>query len=122
MAWFTAHLMTYFKLKNAPQDSYTVWENIILIEAIDEAEAMTKAHEFGRREAELDAEDETLTVDDEPAEIIFAGVRKIGTVFHRGQSGNLESGDEVTFNEFIVPDKQSIEDLLAGDAVDVELY
>jgi len=119
MAWFTAHLVTYFKLKNVPQDTYTVWENVILIEASDEAHAMTKAEEFGRIEAELDAEDNTLTVDDEPAETIFAGVRKIGTVFHRGQGGNLESGDEVTFNEFVVTDEQSIKKLVEGEEVQV---
>jgi|SRR5688572_5154255 hypothetical protein len=117
MSWYTAHLITYFKLKNAPQDTYTIWENVILVEAIDEVEALTKAQEYGELDAKLDAEDETLTVDDQPAVIIFAGVRKIVTVLHRGQEGTLESGDEVTFNEFVVTDKESIKKLVAGEEV-----
>jgi hypothetical protein len=117
MSWYTAHLITYFKLKNVPQDTYTVWENVILVEAIDEAEALTKAQEFGELEAKLDAEDETLTVDDQPAVTIFVGVRKIVTVFHRGQKATLESGDEVTFNEFVVTDQESIKKLVAGEDV-----
>ena len=116
MAWYTAHLITYFKLKNLPQDSYTVWENVVLIEAIDETEAMTKAEEFGRREAA----DKSITVDDKPAETIFAGVRKLGTVFHTGQDGKLESGDEVTFNWLVLPDKKSINKLVKGEEVTVK--
>lgn len=119
MSWYTAHLITYFKLKNAPQDTYTIWENVILVEAVDETEALTKAQEFGRLEAELGAQDETLTVDNQPAELIFAGVRKIGTVFHNGHNETLASGDEVTFNEFVVTDKESIQKLVEGEEVTV---
>jgi hypothetical protein len=119
MAWYTAHLVTYFKMKNIPQDSYTVWENVILIEAVDESEAMTKAKEFGILDAKLGAKDKTLTVDDQPAENIFAGVRKLGTVFHRGQGKNLESGDEVTFNSFAVADIESIKKLVEGEEVTI---
>lgn len=118
MSWYTAHLVTYFKLKNAPQDSYTVWENIVLIEAVDEAEAMKKAEEFGKL---YEVEDKSLTVDDQPAETVFAGVRKIGTVLLTGKDGNLESGDEVTFNWFVLPDKQSIIDLVKGEEVTVNI-
>ena len=119
MSWYTAHLITYFKLKNAPQDTYTVWENVVLVEAINEAEAMAKAEDFGKHEAELGAEDKTLTVNDQPAEIIFAGVRKISTVFHKGQDATLQSGDEVTFNEFVVTEKESIKKLVEGEEVTV---
>jgi hypothetical protein len=111
--------VTYFKMKNIPQDSYTVWENVILIEAVDEAQAMTKAKEFGIHEAKLGAQDKTLTVDDQPAENIFAGVRKLGTVFHRGHDGNLESGDEVTFNSFAVADIETIKKLVEGEEVTI---
>jgi len=121
MAWYSAHLITYFKLKNVSQNSFTVWENIVLIEAVDEAEALIKAEEIGKREAKLGAEDKSLTVDDKHAETVFAGVRKIGTVFHNGQDGKLESGDEITFNEFAVADKQSIESLVRGEEVTVTL-
>jgi hypothetical protein len=119
MPWYTAHLVTYFKLKNAPQDLYTVWENIVLIEAVNEAEAIVKATEFGKL---YEAEDESLTADDEPAETVFAGVRKIGSVCHIGNDGKLNSGDEMTFNWFELPDKQSISKLVEGEEVTVKVY
>lgn len=120
MVWYSAHLITYFKLKNETQDSYTVWENIVLIEASNETEALNKAQEIGRREAKFSATDKSLTADNQPAEIIFAGVRKIGTVFHNGQDGRLESGDEITFNEFVITDKESIESLVKGEEISVK--
>lgn len=116
MTWYTAHLITYFKLKDAPQDFYTVWENIVLIEAVDEIEARKKAEEFGKM---YEVEDESLTVDDQPAETIFAGVGKIATVCHIGMDNKLASGDEVTFNEFVLPDKESIVKLVDGEEVTV---
>ncbi len=121
MAWYSAHLITYFKLKNRPQNSYTVWENIVLIEAVDEADALSKAEEIGKHQAKL-GEDKSLTADGQPAENIFAGVRNIGTVFHTGQDGKLESGDEVSFLEYVVSDKLSIERLVKGEKVEVTLY
>ena len=56
MAWFTAHAIMYFKLKKGPQDRFTVWENIYLIDAADIDEAWEKATARARHE-EGDDED-----------------------------------------------------------------
>ena len=41
--WFAAHVVMYVKLKDQPQDRFTVWENIVLIKACSEDEAFEKA-------------------------------------------------------------------------------
>jgi hypothetical protein len=30
--WYTAHVIMYFKFKEGNQDSFTVWENVFLVE------------------------------------------------------------------------------------------
>jgi hypothetical protein len=33
MAWYTAHLVTWFRFKEGPQDCFPVQENLVLIQA-----------------------------------------------------------------------------------------
>jgi hypothetical protein len=61
----------------------------------------------------------TLTYDGHPAELRFAGVRKIISV-SQNVDGPLANGDELTFSEFIVPDEDSLRRLASGDSVQVE--
>lgn len=111
MAWFAAHAIMYFKLKSGLQDSFTIWENVYLIEADNSDEALEKAKAWASRE-EGDSDD-TLRVDGQPATQVFAGIRKMITISHWEEEGQLKHGDEITYSEFQVSDEKSIRELSA---------
>jgi len=118
MAWYAAHAIMYFKLKGATQERFTIWENVFLIESEDSDSAWVKAVEWAKRE-EGDS-DGSLTVDGQPATLVFAGIRKLITVSHWEQEGKLKHGDEITYSEFQVSNEESIRELVAGNEVAVE--
>jgi hypothetical protein len=118
MPWFAAHAVMYLKLKDEPQHDFLVWENVLLVEASSAAEAETKAAALAR-DGEGDSQG-TLTYGDKPGTWVFAGLRKIISVAHRGVAGRLSSGDEATYSEYRVADLPSVMKLAAGEAVDIE--
>ena len=118
MAWFAAHAIMYFKLKSGEQDRFTIWENVYLIEAENSDEALEKAKAWAKQE-EGDS-DGSLRVDDQPATLVFAGIRKMITVSHWEEEGHLRHGDEITYSEFQVSDEKSIRELVDGEEVSVE--
>jgi hypothetical protein len=73
--WYAAHLVLYVKLKAGAQRPFPVWENIVLLRARSEEEALAKAEQRGRAEAGDD--DGTFRWNGKPAEWVFAGVRKL---------------------------------------------
>ncbi len=110
MAWFAAHAIMYFKLKSGVQDRCTIWENVYLIEAENNDEACEKAEAWAKQE-EGDS-DGSLRVDEQPATLVFAGIRKIIRVSHWEEEGRLKHGDEITYSEFQVSDEKSIRELV----------
>ena len=50
MAWYAAHIVLYFRLKKRRQKRFVVWENIVLINAKSEEEAIAKAEERGSQD------------------------------------------------------------------------
>jgi hypothetical protein len=59
-------------------------------------------------------------VDDQPATLVFAGIRKVITVSHWEEEGKLCSLDEITYSEFQVADEESVRKLATGEEVTVE--
>lgn len=117
MAWFSAHAILYFKLKSGAQDRFSVWDNVYLIEAEDVDGAWEKAEARARQEEGDD--DGTLSVDGQPATLVYAGILKMSEVAHAGEDGRLRSGDEITYSEFEVSGEESIRALMAGEEVTV---
>ena len=120
MAWFAAHAIMYFKLKSGVQDCFTIWENINLVEAADSDEAWQKAEAWAKEEANANNEGDTLRVGDEPAEMIFAGIRKMISVSHWEEWGQLRSKDEITYSEYPVADEESVLKLARSEAVTID--
>ncbi|HEY2589848.1 MAG TPA: hypothetical protein VGI81_29155 [Tepidisphaeraceae bacterium] len=113
MPWYAAHAIMYFRLKSGPQDRFSVWENVLLIEAAEGEDPWPKAIERAKRD---EGDDEgSLTWGGRPAERRFAGIRKILSI-----DGPLASGDELTFSELLVTDEESLRRLAAGEPVNVE--
>ena len=117
MAWFAAHAVMYFKFRDGAQGGVTVWENVYLVEADDVDGAWEKAEARAREEEGDDYG--TLSFDDRPAALIFAGIRKMSEVDHVEEDGRLRSGDEITFSEFEVADEESVRALVTGEEVSV---
>jgi hypothetical protein len=112
MAWYVAHTVLAVKFKEGRQRTVTAWENVLLVQAGSDAEAVTKA-EYAARAYEGD-QDGTLSWEGRPARWEYAGIRKI----IRCPDEELRDGSELTFSYFVVPDDQTLRVLVEGDAVD----
>lgn len=117
MPWFAAHAVMYFQHTDGPQERYLVWENVLLIEASDSKEAFARAEERARQDE--DRGQGGTTVDDRPAHVLFGGIRKMITVCHESADNQLRSGDEITYSEFEVADKDTLQRLIRGEETEV---
>ena len=118
MPWFAAHAVIYFKLKDGPQERFSVWENVLLVEARDGKDAMAKAEALAREDEGDDSG--SLVSDGHPAQRIFAGIRKLLTVAHAAAGDVIGDGDEVTYSEFEVADEAAVRALAAGKKVSLK--
>ena len=116
MAWYAAHLVLFFRLKKRRPKRLLAWENIVLINADSEQEAFAKAEERGREDA---GDDDNLRVNDEPADLVFAGVRKL--VLCQDEHRRPNDGTEVSYTEMEVGSEEAIRKLVAGEAVSVTI-
>ena len=114
MTWYAAHIVMSVEFKNAVQDRFPVWENIILINAAGEEEAFERAEECGRAQ---EGDDEgTFKWGARPAQWVFEGVRKLTEcALHSGSPGD---GDEVSFNELELSSRQALRRFVQGKPVD----
>ena len=117
MAWYAAHIILFFRLKKGTQKCFPIWENIVLIRAESEQEAFAKAEELGRQDA---GDDEgSLRIDDKPAELVFAGIRKL--VLCRDHDRRPTDGIEVSYTEMATRSEEAIHKLVAGEPVSVTI-
>jgi hypothetical protein len=122
MAWFAASVVMYFRLKDGPQDEFSIWENVYLIDAPDGAQAHAKAEALGKL-GEGD-DDGSLRLDGKPAEQVFGGVRKVLSCAPSltGQAVDnsvVEDGMEATFSTFTVGSREDLEAFIRGESVQV---
>ena|SRR5687767_9678947 len=118
MTWFAAHVIMYISVKDGKQETYPVWENVILVEAETDAAARTKAEGYGR-EAEGDDRG-TFRWGQRPASWVFAGVRKVVRCdSHPDQPGD---GTEITYTDIVVDTLDAVRDLAAGRRVPLKEY
>jgi Domain of unknown function (DUF4288) len=115
MPWFAAHVVMHHQLTDGPQDRYTGYENVVLIEADTPEHAIERGAALGR-EDETDCSG-TLTVDGRPARLVFDGVRKVVEVLHAPGCQQVAARDEITYSEFEVADADQLRRFAAGDAV-----
>lgn len=119
--WFCAHVIIWQQYKDGIQDDYGIWENIYLVKADTAEEAWQKAECKG---IEITEHDDGLEINGRPARWVYGGVRKLITAidssfFECKIHEVMENIIELTWNEYTVPDKQSLDKLIAGDSVNV---
>lgn len=112
MPWYCSHAVLYFQFKDGRQDHFPAWENVYLIEATDAKEAWTK----GIARARLNEGDSagSLSLEDRPATLVFAGLRKVISVSHAGSENQIADGDEVTFSKCRFSDAASFQKFVNG--------
>ncbi len=116
MKWYVAYCLMLFRFRDGNQDTFPLWENLILIRADSHEQAGHKARDRAKRD-ELD--EPSTTWDDRPVTTEFVGVRK--TVECQDGSDRPGDGTEVTYNELSVATREQFDALLAGDEVTVVL-
>lgn len=116
MIWYSAHIIMFVEFKQAAQDRYPVWENVVIIQAATEDEAFEKAESYGRAE---EGDDSGLfRWGKQPAKWIFAGVRRLTECqFDADGPGD---GTEVTYIEMELGSREAVKKLAAGKPVQVE--
>lgn len=121
MMWYAAHLVIGFIPLNEPQAPILVHENVVLVEAPSETDALRKANTIGQTEATLQ---DGLTVSGVPAKRVFAGVRKLITVSNPEPSDldqeRPSDGTEITYSVYKVPNQEELKKLAAGLAVPMQ--
>ncbi len=124
MTWYAAHIIMMVKLKEALQQKYPIWENIIIVQAQTVDEAWEKATHFGKVE-EGDSFG-TFTWDGKPATWVFAGIRKLVEcepsveqdveVFSRA---TLSDGTEITYSQLEFESEEALQKFIKGEPVHV---
>ena len=113
-----------FKLKYGDQKMFPVWENVILIDADSFEEALLEGRKYGEWDNKVQA-DSKWTLNDQPADNIFAGIRSIkdvSDVLADLKLFNTESKClEVTCIQYEVDSINKIDELVKGSAVAVNL-
>jgi uncharacterized protein DUF4288 len=115
MTWFAAHTVMDVRFKDGRQDSYPVWENVLLIEATDGDDAYANA--VARAQTDEGDSQGSMTWDSRPAEWVLAGIRKVISVTHHATG--LGSGDEITYSEFLIQHRADLDRFVNGEQISV---
>ena len=120
MSWYAASAIFVFRVRSGKQRRFPVWENVYLIEATSDVDALRKAEQLAKDQQVTDA---TLTLDGKPAELSYAGIRKVLTIENPfpadPNADRPRDGTEVTYSEFTVSSEKEIKKLLRGERLSV---
>jgi hypothetical protein len=115
MTWYAAHTIMYVKFADGNQEKYPIWENIILIEANSDEEALEKA-ETRAKEDESESEDD-FTWENRSASLIFAGIRKL--ISCNNPDENPRHGTEISYSQMEVKTEDELSKLVKGESVTI---
>jgi hypothetical protein len=120
MTWYAASIIIAVRTKQKDGSPILVHENVILIKASNDAEAMAKAKTAGENQVQPGVS-ETRRMGNLSAHLEFIGVRKLITVSNPSplsqDKGRPVDGTEVTYSCFELPDEDALVRLSNGDDV-----
>jgi Domain of unknown function (DUF4288) len=119
MPWYAAHAILYVRYNEGAQERYPVWENVYLIEAADDAQALHAAEQRAH-EATGDSSG-SFTYNQRPAAWYFAGIRKLITISHPTMHDQPVHGAEITYTAYEVATEAVLTALVQGNAVTIQL-
>lgn len=116
--WYCAHAIFYYKYDD--QDSFLVHENVYLVDASNDVEALAMAEKLAAEHEDLNS-DGHLEVNGEKAQYRFAGIRKLIEVELDSETGQgrLHGGIEATYSVLEVDSIDEVERLAAGEMIEV---
>jgi hypothetical protein len=121
MTWFAASVLVAIRKTTEPNGPWLVYENIILVEAVNSEEASAVASGIARAEVEID---DGFTIDDVPAIKTFAGIRKLINVsnpYPMDQDKDRPvTGTEITYSLYKIENASDLEKLATGREVAVQ--
>lgn len=112
--WYCAHGIFYFECDL--QDSFLIHENVYLVNAVSDDEALAMAEEIASKDEDL-SEDGHLELNGKKARYRFAGIRKLIEVETDAETaeGRLHSGIEVTYSVLEVDTLAEVRQLAKGE-------
>lgn len=120
MTWYTASVVLAIEFDGQDDSAIPVFENFYLVEADSVASARAKAELLGQEEA---AANQQLTFNDIPARFVFAGIRKIRSIYNllSGDLDNLPpcSGTELSHSYYELSNRHDLKRFCDGGAVNV---
>ena len=121
MTWYAAHIVIRIMPIQEPPEAILVYENVVLVEAPSEADALGKAKIIGQTETALQ---DSLTLSGVPAKRVFAGVRKLITISNPETSGldqdRPSNGTEITYSVCKVSNAEELKKFAEGLEVSVK--
>ena len=123
MTWYTASIIQSIKYKgNIKQETYPVYENLVLIEAISPEEALMKAEKHAEEVSKID---DQLQLNGKQDYMCFEGVRKLIEVMEplctddELEVKELRTGVELSYSYMEVETIDALEKLSKGKRVSV---
>ncbi len=115
--WYCAHAIFYYECEG--QDSILVHENVYLLSADSEEQALDNAKALASEYEDLSGR--LMGDDGKPSLYRFAGIRKLISVETDEDTaeGRLHSGVEVTYSVMAVDTLDQVRRLARGDGVEV---
>ena len=121
MTWYAAHVVESIRKLNNKNDDILIYENVVLIEAKNDKQALTKAKKYAKAAI---VHDETLTLDNEPAILELIGIRKVVTIGNpwplKQDEDPPTTGTEISYSEFRVKNQRDLRKFVKGEPVMVE--
>jgi hypothetical protein len=115
MAWYAAHAIMSVKFTDGNQDKYPIWENIILIKADSDAEALEKAKKRAKQDESSSIPD--FTWKGRSASWVFAGIRKL--IACVDSESRPKDGTEITYSEMELDTAEDLFKLVNGQPVTI---
>lgn len=106
--WYSAHAVMAIRFKEGVQNEFPAWENIILIQAETDQEALDKAEARARQ----DEGECGLTWAGHPAEFVFSGLRKVVKCYESELQPS--DGTELTYNQLVFSNKEDFDAFASG--------
>jgi proteasome lid subunit RPN8/RPN11 len=120
ITWYAAHVIVSIRPVEPDNREICVYENVILVSARSYDAARVKALKYAKASI---VEDETLRINEKPAEMSFVGIRKIIEVSNPWPLSQSEDrprdGTEITYSEFTLRGERALFELAKGDEVHV---
>ncbi len=113
--WYAVSIIMLIKFDDGNQDTYPIWENIVLIKAESVSKAFKKAEKIGKDYERT--KEGSVTCNGRLATEVFAGVRKL--IECDDSEERPSDGTELTYSQMVISDENSFSRFVQGKSVNL---